>query len=90
MQKEKKRESSVLDDMYLPIKLLNNFNRDWCIKVRVLKKGDMRQYKNARGSGVVLSMDLVDREGTMIQASCFNETANVMNEKMQQNKVYTI
>ena len=77
-------------DQYLPIKLLNQFNRDWCIKARVVKKGDMRSYKNDRGSGCVLSFDLIDREGTMIQATCFNETANKINEKVEQNKIYTI
>ena len=42
----------------------------------------MRKYNNARGSGVILSIDLVDREGTMIQATSFNETANKVDEKV--------
>ena len=50
----------------MPIKALNQFNTDWCIKARVLKKADMRTYKNAKGEGVILNMDLIDREGTMI------------------------
>lgn len=28
---------------YMPIKALNTFTRDWCIKARVANRGDMRQ-----------------------------------------------
>ena len=51
---------------YMPVHALNQFNKDWCIKVRVTKKSDMRTYRNARGEGCILSFDLIDKEGTMI------------------------
>ena len=59
----------------MPIKALNQFNTDWRIKARVLKKADLRSYRNAKGEGVILNLDLIDREGTMIQATAFNDTA---------------
>lgn len=74
----------------MPVKALNQFNKDWCIKVRVLKKNPLRTYKNARGEGCILSFDLIDREGTMIQATCFNDKAKELDDKVQQEKVYTI
>ena len=66
----------------MPIKALNQFNADWCIKARILKKADMRTYKNAKGEGCILSLDLIDKEGTMIQATAFNDTAKKLNDQV--------
>ena len=74
----------------MPIKALNQFNADWCIKARIVKKAEMRSYRNAKGEGVILNLDLVDREGTMIQATAFNDTAKKLDDEVQQDKVYTI
>jgi len=73
----------------MPIKALNQFNSDWCIKARILKKADMRTYKNAKGEGFIQSLDLIDKEGTMIQATAFNDTAKKIAGEVEQNKVYT-
>jgi len=35
-----------------------------------------------------MSIDLIDREDTMIQATMFNETANKWYPKVEENKVY--
>lgn len=51
---------------YIPIKALNQFTNDWVIKARVVKKAPIREWTNAKGNGVLLNFDLVDREGTMI------------------------
>lgn len=61
------RASEVVpSDAYMPIKALNQFSTDWVIKARVVKKADIRNWKNARGEGQLLNIDLVDREGTLI------------------------
>ena len=61
------RASEVVPaDAYMPIKALNQFSTDWVIKARVVKKADIRNWKNARGEGQLLNIDLVDREGTLI------------------------
>ena len=74
----------------MPIKALNQFNSEWCIRARILKKAPLRTYSNAKGDGVILNLDLVDNEGTMIQATSFNDTAKKFDEYVHQNKVYTI
>jgi replication factor A1 len=56
----------------MPISALNSFSMDWRIKARVLKKPPIRTYKNAKGEGQILTVDLIDRDGTMIQATMFN------------------
>ena len=60
------REKAMPADAFMPIKALNQFSTDWVIKARIIKKGEMRSWKNARGEGIILSVDIVDREGTMI------------------------
>ena len=67
----------------MPIKALNQFNTEWCIKARILKKADMRKYNNAKGEGCILNLDLIDRDGTMIQATAFNDTARKLDDQVQ-------
>lgn len=62
---------------FIPIKALNQFTNDWEIKARVVKKAPIREWTNAKGSGMLLNFDLVDREGTMIQGTAFHEAARV-------------
>lgn len=61
---------------YTPIRILNQFQTDWKIRARVTKKGDKRNWKNDRGQGTLLNIDLVDKEGTQIQATFFGEGAD--------------
>jgi replication factor A1 len=51
-------------DMYTPVKVLNQFSTDWRIKVRVTKKYDIKKWNNARGTGELFTVDLVDADGT--------------------------
>jgi replication factor A1 len=37
---------------------------DWKIKARVTKKQAMKSYKNARGEGHILNIELIDSQGT--------------------------
>lgn len=72
--------SDPMAHAYMPIKALNQFSTDWVIKARIMKKGNMRTWKNDRGEGTIMNIDLIDREGTLIQATGFNETANRLQE----------
>ena len=82
-------ESDPMSHAYMPIKALNQFSTDWVIKARIVKKGNMRTWKNDRGEGTIMNIDLIDREGTLIQATGFNETANRLQEQLDQDQVYT-
>lgn len=57
---------SSISEMYTPIRCLNNFSTDWKIRARVTKKGDKREWRNAKGEGVLMGVDLIDKEGTQI------------------------
>jgi replication factor A1 len=54
----------------------------------VKKPATMRPYKNDRGEGQIFNFDLIDRDGTMIQATMFNEVAIKWFDQLQENKVY--
>ena len=47
--------------MYMPIKALNTFSRDWKIQARVASKSEKRMTRNG---GSLLKIELVDMYGT--------------------------
>ena len=59
----------------MPIKALNQFSVDWVIKARVVKKSEIKNWKNARGEGQLINIDLLDRGGSLVQATAFNDGA---------------
>jgi replication factor A1 len=73
---------------YTPIKSLNTFLFDWRIKARITKKHPKKEWRNAKGSGTLLNIDLMDSLGGQIQATFFKEQADKYNEILQENKVY--
>jgi len=69
----------------MPIKALNAFARDWKIKARVASKSEKR-ITNKGGS--LLKITLVDKYGTQIEATFFNEAADSFDKIIEENKVY--
>ena len=49
---------------YTPIKSLNTFLFDWKIKARITKKHMIKTWKNARGEGQIMNIELIDGSGT--------------------------
>lgn len=72
----------------MPIKALNQFTTDWRFKARILRKPPIREYKNDKGPGKIMKLELIDREGTMIEATMFNEVADKWMHRTEENKVY--
>ena len=50
-----------MPSMYMPIKALNTFSRDWKIQARVASKSEKRMTRNG---GSLLKIELVDMYGT--------------------------
>ncbi|WOG93789.1 hypothetical protein DCAR_0313076 [Daucus carota subsp. sativus] len=73
-----------------PLVSLNPYQGNWTIKVRLTNKGNMRNYKNARGEGCVFNVELTDEDGTQIQATMFNEAAKKFYDRFQLGKAYYI
>lgn len=72
----------------MPLSCMNTFAQDWVIKCKVTKK-NMRNWSNARGNGTMLNVDLIDKTGTQIQGTFFNDAAVSNNDKIVEGKVYT-
>lgn len=88
VKKQYVEEKVEVTDNYMPIKLLNTFVSDWKIKARVTKKAPIRTWNNAKGTGKILNIDLLDRQGTGIQATFFNDAAEKYNELIEHGKLY--
>ncbi|KAI3897705.1 hypothetical protein MKX03_005537, partial [Papaver bracteatum] len=54
------------------------------------KKRQPQEYKNARGEGCVFNVELIDQDGTQIQATMFSQAANKFYNKFELGKVYYI
>ena len=74
-----------MNSMYMPIKALNTFSRDWKIQARVSSKAEKRQTRNG---GSLLKIELVDMYGTQIEGTFFNEAADMFEPQIYENKVY--
>lgn len=81
--------NDVASTEYTPIAALNPMNPDWIIKARVTKKGAPRHWKNFRGEGDLMNIELKDEFGDQIQATFFNKHVDKFKDKIQENKVYS-
>jgi replication factor A1 len=79
-----------LHEDHQPIKTLNPYQQSWRIKARCTMKGQIREYTNARGAGKVFSVNLLDGEGSEIQATMFGETADKFYPIFDKGKVYYV
>lgn len=61
-------------NMYMPLKALNTFARDWKIQARVASKSEKR---TTNKGGSLLKIGLVDMYGTQIEGTFFNEAAEI-------------
>jgi replication factor A1 len=77
-----------------PISSLNPYLHCWTIKAKVIGKGPKREFgknkPNATGqSNSVFSAELVDEEGTAIEATFWRDAADRFHDTLEENKVYT-
>ena len=70
----------------MPLKALNTFARDWTIKARISQKSELRQTKNG---GKLCKIELVDKYGTQIEGTFFNDSAEKFDPILKENLVYT-
>jgi len=49
----------------MPLAVMNTFAQEWVIKVKVMKKL-LKNWSNTKGSGTLLNLELMDKDGIMI------------------------
>jgi replication factor A1 len=47
---------------------------NWRIKVRIAKKSDVKTWTNAKGSGSLVNLEFIDKEGSRMQGTMFTES----------------
>lgn len=84
-------EISYAEGGYIPIKKLNpSMKWDWRIKARMTKKGEKRNWKNERGEGYLMNIELIDEDGAQIQATLFKDIADKFADILYEGHVYVM
>ena len=82
-------EIAYAEGGHIPLaRLTPSLKWDWRIKVRLIKKGERRTWKNERGEGYLMNIELMDEEGSQIQATLFKEVADKFGDALHEDKVY--
>jgi replication factor A1 len=85
------RPPMAQDQNVFPLSALNPFqNSRWVVRCRVIHKGDVKTWKNDRGEGKLLSIDILDAEGTKMRVTMFNAEVDMFEPMFQQGKSYFI
>lgn len=63
-------------------------DNNWIVKARVIKKTDKRNWKSAKGEGVLFGIDLLDCNGGEMNASFFNASAEKWYDIIQVGNTY--
>ncbi|KAG7308878.1 hypothetical protein JYU34_006140 [Plutella xylostella] len=79
--------SLLSTQMTHPIASLSPYQNKWVIKARVMSKGPIRTWSNAKGEGKLFSMDLCDESGE-IRATAFRDAVDKYYDMLQVDKVY--
>lgn len=62
-------------EQVLPMSQLTIYTQKWTIRARVATKSDMRTFRNAKGEGQLMTVDLVDSEQSEMRATFFGSAA---------------
>ena len=60
----------------IPISAINPYSNKWTIKARITSKSALKSWSNAKGSGTLFSVDLLDNSGVEIRGTFFKEAAD--------------
>ena len=76
------------ENLYRSLKSLSLFQNSWTIKARVIRRAEVRNFKNQKGEGKLIAIDLKDYEGTEISATLFGEAVDKYDSILKQGNVY--
>lgn len=81
----------VGDANLFPISALNPYqNQRWMVKARVTHKGDIKEWKNDRGAGKLMNIEILDADGGKMRVCMFGEAVDMFEPIIQQGRTYFI
>ena len=76
-------------EQVLPMSQLTIYTQKWTIRARVATKSEMRTFRNAKGEGQLMTVDLVDSEQSEMRATFFGSAAQKFFPILTVGKVFT-
>lgn len=73
-----------------PISALNPYKHGWAVRVKVVSKGPKRSFNKGGAPSSVFTAELVDDQGTAIEATFWKEGADRCYNMMEDDKVYVL
>jgi replication factor A1 len=84
-------QNQSIKSFYHPLATLTTFTKDMQILVRVLNKSELKTFTGKTGHpGSLFSFTMMDKEGTEMQATCFNKACDKYFDLIQENEIYEI
>ncbi|KAH7835477.1 hypothetical protein Vadar_026477 [Vaccinium darrowii] len=74
----------------ITINQLRPYDRNWTIKITILRRGIVEPYSNSKGSGNMWKLILMDEQGTRIQAILFNDVIKQFEQTFLKENSYII
>ncbi|KAH9294187.1 hypothetical protein KI387_040610 [Taxus chinensis] len=72
------------------INKLHPYHMAWILEGRVIRKGTIHDYNNAKGEGQILNFNVIDTLGDDINVTCFGKAAAFYHAKIQEGTIYRI
>mmetsp|Transcript_14361 Transcript_14361/g.46858 ORF Transcript_14361/g.46858 Transcript_14361/m.46858 type:complete len:661 (-) Transcript_14361:222-2204(-) len=69
---------------------LNPYQNRWTIKARLVMKGDITHWSNAKGTGCLCKLTFADAAGDDIEAVMFREAVTKFHASFEEGKVYYV
>eukprot|EP00948_MAST-09A_sp_MAST-9A-sp1_P000619 g619.t1 len=82
--------NSSSDSNFVLISDLNPYNRAWSIKARLTNKGNVKEWSNNKGTGRLMSVTFLDKAGSEVRATMFNDEVDRLEPLLQLNKVHIV
>ncbi len=76
-------------DSVVPMNQLTIYTQKWTIRARVVSKSEMRTFRNAKGEGQLMTIELVDQRKSEMRATFFGGAAQKFHPMLQVGSVYT-
>jgi replication factor A1 len=71
-----------------PIHALNPYSNRWTIKARITQKQDKKTWNNAKGSGTLFSITIIDENKSEIRGTFFKEACEKFYPQLEEGSVY--